>query len=199
MHEKSLPDDPTLPAAERWDRRYRDKPDHYPSDGQPHPFLLERHADILATGAALDIACGLGRNAIWLAQRGLGVTAVDISAVACNALRQRAAALGLAIDVQRLDLEHDPLPPGPFDVIVNTLYLERPLAPQIERALAPGGLLLFSTMLAGGAGPEPVHKEYMLQRGELAQLFPGLELIHHREEPPGPDRPNAHLLARKPS
>jgi SAM-dependent methyltransferase len=192
-------DDPTLPPQERWDRRYRDDPAHYPTDADPHSFLLERADDLPTAGAALDIASGLGRNAIWLARRGLRVTAVDISAVACDILRRRADDLDLSIDVQRLDLEHDPLPLGPFDLIVVTLYLERPLAPQIERALAPGGLLLFSTMLEGGTGPDPVHKEFVLQRGELPQLFPNLEVVHFREESPGPDRPNAHLLARKPA
>jgi len=188
-----------MSERKRWDRRYRDDPDHYPTDADPHPFLLERADDLPTTGAALDIACGLGRNAVWLARRGLRVTAVDISSVACDILRRRAADLNLAIDVQRLDLEHDPLPTGPFDLIVNTLYLERPLAPQIERALAPGGLLLFSTMLEGGTGPDPVHKEFVLQRGELPQLFPGLEVVHFREDPPGPERPNADLLARNPA
>ena len=192
-------DDLTLPPQERWDRRYRDDPTTTPPTPTPHSFLLERADDLPTTGAALDIASGLGRNAIWLARRGLHVTAVDISAVACDILRQRAVDLDLTIDVQRLDLEHDPLPNGPFDLIVDTLYLERPLAPQIERALAPGGLLLFSTMLVGGTGPDPVHKEFVLQRGELPQLFPNLEVVHFREDPPGPDRPNADLVALKPA
>ncbi len=53
-------------------------------------------------------------------------------------------------------------------------------------------------MLEGGTGPEPVHKEFVLQRGELPTLFPNLEVVHFREDPPGPERPDADLLARRP-
>lgn len=207
--------------GQRWDQRYRDRLKKYPGEGDSHPFLVA-HQDILPTsGAALDIACGLGRNTFWLAstardivaarlhggnrkrhadQRtgGLSVTAIDASRVACDRVQTRAKELGLSIRVLCRDLEREPLPDGPFDLIVNTLYLQRSLSPQIESRLAPGGLLVFVTLLEGGSGPPPVHKEYQLRRGELPTLFPNLEVIEFVEDSPDAERPTAGLIARKP-
>lgn len=201
MTASTPPDDPTLPPADRWDARYRARLAEAPPDDEPHPFLVEQAHRLPTSGRALDIATGLGRNALWLARRGLRVTAVDVSRVACDHLDARARDLHLPIDTVCLDLERAPLPPAPFDLIVNTLYLQRSLAPQIQDRLAPGGLLLFLTMLEGGRDLEPpVHKEYLLQRGDLRALFPHLDVVLYREDPAdSPVRPNAYLLARKPS
>lgn len=196
---KPPPDDPTLPARERWDRRYREEPERWPGADAPHPLLLEQAHQLPDRGRALDIACGLGRNALWLAARGFDVVAVDVSPVACDRLREGAAALQLPVTVLCRDLEQEPLPDGPFDLIVNTLYVQRDLAPAIERALAPGGLLLFATFVEGGVHDPPlVHKEFLLRRGELAALFPGLDPLLLREDPPGTPRALACLLARRP-
>ena len=196
--------DATSPAAAhpdpaiRWDARYRDRIAKYPGPGEPHPFLLAVADRLPTAGTALDIAAGLGRNSVWLAERGLRVTAVDVSAVACARLAAQARARGLPITPQRRDLEREPLPPGLFDVIVNTLYLQRDLAPAIEERLAPGGWLVFSTMIEGRSGPPPLRPGFLLQRGELPGLFPGLEVVRFQEEPPDAPRPEAALLARKP-
>ena len=193
-----LPDDPTLPPAERWDARYRDRLAAGPPQLEPHPFLLEQAHRLPERGRALDIACGLGANAIWLAQRGFTLSTVDVSPVACNDLATRAAELRLSLDVICHDLEVEPLPDGPFELIVNARYLQRALAPRIEERLAAGGILIFSTLLEGGSGPPPLHKEYQLRRGELRTLFPHLDLLELREDAPQAERPRASLVARRP-
>ena len=200
-----------------WDDRHTESlaTGDYPRD--PDPFLLDHAPEIIralpTSGRALDIAAGLGRNTFWLAQphqgarplagtnkgKGLHVTAIDASAVAVAHLAGRARAEGLPIDARVLDLATDPLPAGPFDLIVNTLFLLRDLAPQIEDRLVPGGLLVFVTLLEGGSGPPVVHKEFLLRRGELATLFPNLHTLDLREDPPDTTRSLASLLACRPS
>ncbi len=191
-------DEPSPPSPD-WDARHRAALAQGPPDDAPHPFLLEVADQLPATGAALAIAAGLGRNAFWLARRGLALLAIDASQVACDHIAARARKERLPIATLCRDLEQAPLLRGPYDLVVNTLYLQRNLAPQIEAVLAPGGLLLFVTMVEGGTGPPPVHKEYVLNRGELPALFPTLDPILFREDPSDAERPLAHLLARKPA
>lgn len=170
--------DRDLSPRGRWDRRYREEPQRWPGAEEPHPFLLEQ--------------------AHRLPARGLAVVAVDVSSVACDRLRTYAAERRLPVTVFCRDLEQEPLPDGPFDLIINTLYLQRDLVPAIERALAPGGLLLFATFVEGGLHDPPlVHKEFLLRRGELAEMFPGLETVVVREDPPGMPRALASLVARR--
>lgn len=198
MSATSPGDDRDLPPRKRWDRRYRDQPRRRPGAEAPHPFLIEQAQRLPARGRSLDVACGLGRNALWLAASGLDVVAVDVSPVACDRLRGGAAALQLPVTVLCRDLEQEPLPDGPFDLIVNTLYLQRDLVPAIERTLAPGGLLLFATFVEGGLHDPPlVHKEFLLRRGELAEMFSDLETLVVREDPPGTPRALACLVARR--
>ena len=188
-----------MPNPSPWDDRHSESliTGDYPQ--APHPTLLQYAAYLPASGRALDIAAGLGRNAFWLVKRGFHVTATDISAVAIDHLAARARAENLPIDARVLDLATHPLPSGPFDVIVNSMFLLRQLAPQIEDRLASGGLLLFVTLLENGSGPTVVHKEFLLRRCELANLFPNLRTLDLREDPPGASRPLASLLARRPS
>ena len=187
-------DDPTI---ERWNRRYRDSLAERTGPRDPHPFLPDRATLLPVAGGALDIACGLGRNSLWLARRGLEVTAVDGSSVACEHLAALAASLGLSIDVLCRELERDELPAGPYDVIVNTLYLQRTLVPRIDQILAAGGLLLFTTYLESGVADRAAPR-FGLKPGELASLFPRLETLSY-EEHDDVDRPWAGLAARKPS
>lgn len=108
---------------------------------------LEREVAELPAGRALDLGCGEGGDALWLAERGWAVTAVDISATALERAHAEAEGRGLRVDWQQRDLAED-LPRGPFD-LVSAQFLQSPVAlPRAEvlrRAageLAPGGLLL---------------------------------------------------------
>ncbi len=196
--ETGATEDPTIA---RWDERYRESLADWPDEREPHAFLAA-HADLLPeSGTALDVAAGLGRNSVWLARRGLRVTAVDGSAVACAHLSQRAAKLaqteGLEIAVVCADLEREALPSGLFDVVVCTLYLQRSLAGAIVEALAPRGVLVFSTYLEAGVEGRAARR-YGLKRGELAAMFPGLETLVYEEDGDEVERPSASLLGRKP-
>lgn len=134
--------------AERfWDGLYRTRPER-PWDGGANPLLIEV-AESLPPGAALDLGCGEGSDALWLARRGWRVTAVDVSATALARLATRAAAAGVGglVEPQRHDLVQT-FPAGGFD-LVSAQYLQSPVAFPRDRvlraaagAVAPGGLLL---------------------------------------------------------
>lgn len=169
---------------------------------------------LLPTGAALDLACGRGRNAIFLAEHGRPVTAVDWSPAALDLLEKRAQALNLpvrripriekakparaGIDLVEADLESAQLEVNGYFLILCVRYLQRSLFPQICRALRPGGMLLFETytkaQLDFSGGPRnPAH---LLDKGELRRAFPELQTIFYREL--RAEQGIASLAARKP-
>ncbi len=154
------------------------------STTQPATWLTQ-HARLLpAEGAALDVACGRGRHALWLAARGLTVHAVDRSAEAVTALDALARQRGLPVRARVSDLEtaNPDLPRGAFDLIVVVHYLHRPLFPALVAALRPGGLLVYETFTrAQAARGKPTNPAFLLEPGELVQLVAPLDVIAHRE------------------
>jgi SAM-dependent methyltransferase len=166
---------------ERWDRRYAEG-GH--ADGEPPAWLdeVELPLELPRGGRALDVAAGVGRVALWLAHRGLDVTAVDISPVALDRLRRRAAAQGLAVETRALDLESEPLPEGPWDLITCFHFLRRELFPELVARLASGGLLVVEIAternLERHAKPS---RRFLLRSGELVDLLEPLRLVYYRE------------------
>lgn len=133
-------------------------------------------------GEVLDLACGHGRHTRWFAERGHSVVALDKSAAALQSL----ADLVVAGRVQTVaaDIEADPWPlmrqdsPRPFDAVVVTNYLWRPLLPTIVRSLAPGGVLLYETFADGNATVgKPSRPDFLLQTGELLRVCVGLRIV----------------------
>jgi len=171
---------PTDTARAKWDRIYAGL-----LESEPEPaFVLAENAHLLPpAGEALDLACGLGGNALFLARRGFGVAAWDLSPVAVAALASRASRLGLSIDAQARDVEAEPFPVGMFDVVVVSRFLARPLARPIVDSLKPGGLLFYQTYTRDKPGPQgPSNPDYLLAESELLNLFKGMRLLVYREE-----------------
>lgn len=165
---------------DKWDRIYRQ-----PQSSNPLPAeVLSENAHLLpATGTALDLACGLGGNALFLAQRGLCVSAIDISPVAIKSLSAQAKHLGLTIAGQALDAETEPLPRQAFDVIVVSRFLSRPLAASIQDSLKSGGLLFYQTYLRDKLNLQgPSNPDYLLAENELLSLFNGMRVLVYHEE-----------------
>jgi tellurite methyltransferase len=134
--------DPEPSDRARWNARYAARAaEPAPPDG-PAAFLTERAASLPERGTALDVAGGTGRNALWLAARGLDVTLVDVSDAACAEATARAVASGISLDVVRADLTEDPVPEGPWDLILVHHWLDRPTWRALPGHLAPGGVLL---------------------------------------------------------
>ena len=188
-------------AERRWDERYRQE--EAAPDRGPTQFLVEQRHLLPPGGRALEVAMGVGRNALYLASLGYEVTGIDVSGVAVERCRQEAERRGLRIEAVQADLESYQLPRAAYDIVINFYYLQRDLAPQLEGALRAGGVLVFESFTTEqrqfGWGPQ--NDEFLLRPGELRSLFPGLEELAYREGLVEGDRGTkavAGLVARKP-
>lgn len=186
---------------ERWNAKHREAK----VGGTQTRAWLTEHRDLLdqQPGArALDVACGTGREAAYLAELGFAVDGLDVSDVAIARTRERAAERALAVDATRMDLlgSDTAFPRAPYDVICCFYFLRRELLQPIAAALAPGGLLLYETFtrdhveVVGGEIP----KDFLLDHNELLQAFDALRILHYREAIIGTDRRRAvaSLVAR---
>jgi SAM-dependent methyltransferase len=165
----------------------------------PARWLVE-HADLLPrAGDAIDIACGHGRHALWLAQRGLTVRAIDRDRALIEALNLESRRRTLRVYAEVLDLERDDPQLGREigDVIVVVHYLHRPLFPHLIEALRPGGLLIYETFTrAQAARGKPTNPDFLLAPGELRTLVHPLEILTEREGT-FDDREIASIVARR--
>jgi 2-polyprenyl-3-methyl-5-hydroxy-6-metoxy-1,4-benzoquinol methylase len=165
----------------RWNRQHGEKQGRE----QPAPFLRQvfdrQYTDITA-GRALDIACGSGCNALFLAEKGFDVTAIDISPVALARAEQRAAEKTLSILWRQADLENYTLEAAAYDLIVNIDYLQRSLLPWMKATLKTGGFIIFDTFLIDQqAIGHPRNPDYLLRHNELLDSFRDLRVLYYRE------------------
>jgi SAM-dependent methyltransferase len=164
---------------ERWDRRYR-AGSHAALEAPG--WLAEIDDELPRSGRALDVATGAGRVAVWLAERGLDTTAVDISREAVDLCRANAETAGSSLSTLILDLERGALPKGPFALITCFFYLQRELFPALRERLAPGGCLVCELPtrrnLERHAKPG---SRFLLEANELLELVAPLELVYYRE------------------
>jgi SAM-dependent methyltransferase len=183
-----------------WDERYR-RGEHLnesPAD------LLVQFASGQPPGRALDLACGPGRNAIFLAQRGWRVTAVDSSVAAIEILTRRVRALRLPIEARVADLEKGEfeIEPGAYDLICDFYYLERSLFPAIRAGARSGGHVIAAIhMNDPSPGIPPMNPAFLLDPGELRREFAGWKIIHYQEGVPSDSahhRKSAEIVAERP-
>ena len=131
-------------------------------------------------GEVLDLACGSGRHARFLASRGFRVCAVDRDRQALDTLADFAG-----ITTQMADLEEGPWPLAgrQFDAVIVTNYLHRPLFPRILDVVSPTGLLVFETFAAGNERfGRPSNPDYLLRPGELLDLARGrLQVVAYED------------------
>jgi len=150
----------------------------------PATWLVMNRALLPPSGRALDVACGRGRHALWLARQGFTTTAVDRDPSAVAALEARARHEGLPLTARAMDLEGDAAALGAaaYDVIVVVHYLHRPLFPALIEALAPGGVLVYETFtVAQAARGRPTNPDFLLELGELPRLVTPLVIEAARE------------------
>jgi SAM-dependent methyltransferase len=168
----------TEAAAAFWNDMYEARPRVW--SGRPNAALVRVAAD-LPPGTALDLGCGEGGDALWLAERGWRVTAVDISQVALDRAAEQAGSVGLGdrIDWRRHDLAAS-FPSGTFD-LVSAQFLHAPAEVEFPRdrvlrdaaaAVAPGGHLLVV-----GHADMPPWSQHHVEDEHLADLLPSAQQV----------------------
>src|SRR5437660_1574455 len=186
-----------------WNRKY--------SEGShtlltPDPFLVSAYGEFmqdLPPGRALDVAGGIGRHALWLAERGWQVKLVDVSEVGIQLARQNArdhlpAGKTSLLETEVVDLHNMPGPGREqYDLVLVFFYLQRELFPALISALQPGGFLIYKTYsteqqkFSGG----PTHPLYLLEPNELLRALSSLRVLHYHETVSG--KGVAELIAQK--
>lgn len=175
---------------DRWDAKHRALGTGTPAP----PDALRGHLDLLpSSGRALDVACGRGSVAVWLAGRGLDVVAVDVSPAALAAGAELVTREQPPGRVRWVEADLDagfPAEDDRYDLVVCQRFRDPALYPAMAAALAPGGLLVVTVLSevgdTGGA--------FRAAPGELTAAFAGLEVLAHRE-----GDGEAHLVARAPA
>jgi len=168
-----------------------------------NPFL-RGHIALLPKGKALDLAAGEGRNAVFLAQHGFKVDAVDISEIGLRKTQELAGKRTVRVHTILADLDTYQIKRGEYDLITNFYFLNRNIIPKMKRGLKKGGVVIFETYLlehrrlhTGG----PKNPKYFLKPNEPLRLFKGFRILVYREgifEEGGKRKAIASLIAQKP-
>jgi SAM-dependent methyltransferase len=187
----------------KWDEKFaRNDEIHAFVPSAPLPEALRG----VAPGLALDLASGAGRHALFLAEQGWQVRALDGSRVGIDRMLDEARGRGVAdrIDARLCDLESDAfaLEAESFDLVCDFYFLHRPLFAQIRRAVRPGGLFVAAIHVEDVAGSEAPHS-FLLAPGELRGLVDGWgwEVLHANEggsTEAGHRHATAGIVARRP-
>ena len=184
----------------RWDERFKEK--DFALGKEPNPFL-RKHIGLLHKGKALDIAAGEGRNAVFLAQHGFDVDAVDISEKGLKKARQLARQMGVKIETLLSDLDEYSIEKEKYDLIADFYFLKRNLIPRMKKGLKKGGKIFFETYILEHrtlctSGPKQA--KYFLKANELLRLFKDFRILFYREgifKERGRRRAVASLIAQK--
>ncbi|MFO0973453.1 MAG: class I SAM-dependent methyltransferase [Phycisphaerae bacterium] len=175
---------------------------------QPHRLLVEALPRIgaawggLARRTALDVACGSGRDAVFMALSGLHVTAVDILPDAIARATDLARRSGVALDARVADaVACDLLRPDAYDLVTVFYFLDRDLLAALRGAVRPGGFLVYDTFLEAQRElhGKPSRSAHLLKPGELRAAFADWRLEIDREGEQTPGRITASVVARRPA
>jgi len=165
----------------RWDKRFGRE--EFALGKEPNPFL-KKYIHLLPRGKALDIATGEGRNAVFLAQNGFDVDAIDISEMGLRKARKLAREKGVSVNTFPVDLDEYQIEKERYDLITNFYFLKRRLIPRIKEGLKKGGRVIFETYIlehrklrTGG----PKQAKYLLKPNELLRLFKDFRILFYRE------------------
>jgi tellurite methyltransferase len=184
----------------RWDQRF--KGEEFAFGKKANPFL-RRHIALLPKGKALDLATGEGRNAVFLAQHGLDVDAVDISEIGLRKAQKLAREMRVKIHTFLADLDTYQIGREQYDLITNFYFLDRSLVQKMKRSLKKGGMVVFETYTLehrrlGTGGPKD--PRYFLTPNELLNLFKEFRILFYREgifKEGGKRKAIASLIAQK--
>lgn len=185
--------------VEKWNERYSAGEQLFET---PSPLVVRFAPDASGSRRALDLACGPGRNALYLAEQGWRVAAVDGSPVAIDLLRAHTRDKNLQIATHVADLERGEfeIQPDTYDLICDCYYLQRDLIPQMKSGVRPGGTLIVIFHLADPDQPQGTPTR--ARPGELRACFEDWTILHYHEGQPAEcchQRPVAEVVAQRPA
>ncbi len=162
--------------SQRWNARYRNQ--FYATEPLPRAILESALPHLNPQGLALDLAMGLGVNARWLAERGFRVLGVDVSSEAVVYAKKRCPQLMAVL----ADLDALYFPARAFSTVLNFYFLKRDLLLDFARIIQPGGIAIVETLTIDMQKLSPeLPAEFLLQKGELPDLFAGWKILFYQE------------------
>ena len=171
----------SIADRKKWDQRYREGA--YSSRDYPSEFLKQRLSQS-KPGKALDLACGAGRNSIFLAQNGFCVDAVDVSSVGLERARERAKLLGVSVNWLNQDLlDQWKLPNERYSLIIMFRFVALDLLPVLPEILEVGGSLIIEEHLQwrDEIVTGPTNEKFRVAPGELTRITDGLKVLYKYE------------------
>jgi tellurite methyltransferase len=171
-----------METGTKWNTKYKEQLEQKKS-----PLANQRLENLslyLKGGRALDIACGLGGNSLFLAKMNYQVQAVDISDIAITYIQEQAAKHNLTIDPQKCDLtDLNKLqwPSDSFNLVVITYYLDRELFPTVKRIIAENGYFFMETYFQSPQNNQKISNQYKLRPRELLSEFEDWKILFYEE------------------
>ncbi|WP_119065195.1 class I SAM-dependent methyltransferase [Aggregatilinea lenta] len=183
-----------LTDRQKWEARYGKAP-RYPQEHEPNPLLMRWAPPALPGSRALELACGLGQDALWLGEHGYRVDAFDLSFTALRQARTEMQRRGISgVHFIQADLDDYPLPCRAYDLVYVYRFLDRRLFPAIRDRVRPGGLVIYETLNVRRRKRHPsASAAHTLELGELSGHFPGWQVLAASD-----DSTTSALVARKP-
>ncbi len=152
---------------EKWNKKYKNTPELLAN--RPQSYKLSNIINYAKGLDALDVACGSGRNSIFLANSGFNVTSVDISEVALDSLNEKN---NPKIKTQLVDLDTHKFDENSYDLIIMTNFLDRKAIPKLVKALKKDGVLFIETYMFHEENEKPPsNPDFLLKEGELKSFF----------------------------
>ncbi len=165
---------------ERWNEKYADADFTLPEEPIPE---LERRIGTLPEGRALDVATGDGRNAIFLAECGYDVDAIDVADAALERAAERADRRGVEVNWIRADVEEHTFEREAYDLVTVSFFAALGLLPELKEALAPGGVLVYEHHLRSSERAEvgPSSDRYRFRSNDLLRACLDLTVMYYEE------------------
>jgi len=182
------PDPNKKPAPQVWDAKYEG--DSYLFGKEPIAFL-KHYVGSLKKGKAIDIACGEGRNAVFLAQQGFTVDAIDCSAKGIEKVKKLAVEKGATLEAKSQNLDFFLMPLMKYDTILMTYFKPLPrFFSEIRRGLVSGGTVLIEAytvehLRSNPANPGKIEIEECYKPNEILQHLKDFHILYYREMPDG--------------
>ena len=169
------------PEIEKWQSRYQAIDEVIEPKAEPELIRNQRYLD--GTGKAAELASGKGANALYLASLGYEVTAIDCAERVLENTEISARYHGLTINTEAINLRDPWNPKSQFSLISMIRFLDRDLLTALPEHLVPGGLLFINTFNQNWLKKKPgFNTDYVLQLGELTEMYSALECIDSNEE-----------------